>query len=49
MNRGLALFMLRRDEEAQKDFAKCLLLEPDLEAELKERKTIADNLRRMKR
>ena len=45
MNRGLALLLLGKDAEANSDFEKCLLLKPDLAAELQRRINMAKEMR----
>ena len=45
MNRGLALLVMGRDAEAQKDFDKCWELEPDRKSDVEERIEIAKRIR----
>jgi hypothetical protein len=48
MNRGLALLVLGKDLEAQKDFDQCLSLRPDLNSDLERRIGLAKALREIK-
>ena len=45
LNRGLALLVMGRDNEAQKDIDECLALSPDLKAEVADRVQLAKELR----
>ena len=45
MNRGLALLLQGKDAEAEKDFAQCLQLRPDLKTDLEQRIEGAKQLR----
>jgi tetratricopeptide (TPR) repeat protein len=47
-NRGLAWLLQGKDDKAQKDFEQCLLIKPDLKAELEKRIELAKEVRSKK-